>query len=76
VEYIETAISASLVRRSGRATYALTNAANGTVRTKGTQDASNKDREADVDRRALGEELGALIAKKIAEALAASGPAS
>jgi hypothetical protein len=76
VAYTETAISASLVRRSGRATYALTSSANGTVRTKGTQDASNKDREADVDRRALGEELGALIAKKIAEALAASGPAS
>jgi hypothetical protein len=76
VEYTETAISANLVGRSARAVYALTNAANGVLRMKGTQDASNKDREADVDRRALGEELGALIAKKVAEALSAAVPAS
>lgn len=76
VEYTETPISTSLIRRSGRAAYALTNAANGAVRTKGMLDASNKDREGDVDRRALGEELGTLIAKKVNEALMAAAPAS
>jgi hypothetical protein len=76
VEYSEKTIGANLVRRSGRAAYTLTNAANGAIRTKGTQDASNKDREAEVDRHALGEELGSLIAKKVTEALMVAAPAS
>jgi hypothetical protein len=76
VAYRETSISARLVQRSGRATYTLTDAATGAVRTKGMQDASNRDREAEVDRHALGEELGALVAKKITEALPAAAPAS
>ena len=76
VVYTETAASSRLVRRSARAAWALTNAENGAVRTKGMQDASNKDREADIDRRGLGVELGSRIAKKVAEALSAGAPAS
>ncbi len=76
VQYTETAINSRLLRRSAHASYALTNAENGAVRTKGMQDASNKDREADVDRHALGEELGAGVAKKVAHALAGAAPAS
>jgi len=76
VVYTETAASSRLVRRSARAAWALTNAENGAVRTKGMQDASNKDREADIDRRGLGVELGARIATKVAEALSAGAPAS
>jgi hypothetical protein len=76
VVYTETAISTRLVRRSARAAYALTNTENGAVRTKGTQDASNMDREADIDRHALGEELGARVAKKVTDALMAAAPAS
>jgi len=76
VQYTETAIDSRLVRRSAHAAYALTNTEDGAVRTKGMQDASNKDREADVDRRALGEELGAGVGKKVARALAGAAPAS
>jgi len=76
VQYTETAINSRLVRRAAHAAYALTNAENGAVRTKGIQDVSNKDREADVDRRALGEELGTGVAKKVAGALAGTAPAS
>ncbi|HYW81963.1 MAG TPA: hypothetical protein VFB30_01830 [Spirochaetia bacterium] len=76
VQYTETAIDSRLVRRSAHAAYALTNAENGAVRTKGMQDASNKNREADVDQRALGLELGAGVARKVAGALAGAAPAS
>ena len=76
VAYTETAISSRLVRRSARAAYALTNAENGALRTKGMQEASNKDREADIDRRALGVELGARVAKKVTDVLTTAAPAS
>lgn len=76
VQYTEAAINTRLVRRSAHAAWALTNAENGAVRTKGLLDASNKDREADVDRHALGEELGAGVAKKVAGSLAGAAPAS
>jgi hypothetical protein len=76
VRYTETAINSRLVRRSAHAAYALTNAENGAVRTKGIQDASNKDREADVDRRALGKEVGAGVANKVTGALKGAAPAS
>jgi hypothetical protein len=76
VQYTETAVNTRLVRRLAHAAYALTNAGNGAVRTRGLQEASNKDREADVDRWALGKELGAGIAKRVAEALAGAAPAS
>jgi hypothetical protein len=75
VEYTETAISLNRVRRSGRATYALTHASNGAVRAKGKQDASNRDREGEVDRRALGQEIGKLLAERVTEALKAATPA-
>jgi hypothetical protein len=76
VVYTETAVSSRLVRHSARAAWSLTNAENGAVRTKGIQDASNRDREADVDRQALGVELGARVAKKVTDALTTVAPAS
>ena len=69
VVYTESAIGSSLVRRSAHAAYTLTDMDSGRVRTRGVQDASNKDRETDVDRRALGKELGARVAKRITDAL-------
>jgi hypothetical protein len=76
VEYTEAAISLNMVRRSGRAVYSITDAANGAVTAKGKQEASNKNRERDVDRRALGQEIGRSLAEKIKEALKTAVPAS
>ena len=76
VEYTEAAISLNLVRCSGRAVYSITDAAHGAVRAKGKQDASNKDRERGVDRRALGQEIGRALAEKVTEALKSAAPAS
>lgn len=76
VEYAETAISLNLVRRSGRADYSLADATNGAVRAKGKLEASNKDRERGVDRRALGQEIGRTLAEKVTEALKSAAPAS
>jgi hypothetical protein len=72
IAYTETSISTRLVRCAGRATYALIGAANGEVRLKGLQDASNKDREGEIDRRALGKELGTFLARKVAQAIIAA----
>jgi hypothetical protein len=76
VEYTESAISLNLIRHSGRAAYSLTDAANGAVRARGNQEASNKDREREVDRRVLGQEIGRTLAEKVAEALKSAAPAS
>jgi hypothetical protein len=74
VEYAETAIGIELVRSTGRATYVLTDAGTGTVRASGKEQASNRDRERDVDRQALGREIGKLVGGRVATALNALAP--
>ena len=69
VTYVDTPISTHLVQTAGTADFALIDADTGEVTAQGGEKATNRDRERDVDRPALGREIGTLIAARIAKAL-------
>ena len=69
VTYVDTPISTHLVQIAGTADFALIDAVTGEVTTQGREKAANRDRERDVDRPALGREIGTLVAAHIVQAL-------
>jgi hypothetical protein len=68
-EYADTTLGADLVRISARTTYALIDSSNGAVIAEGTQEATNKDREHDVGRAALGGEIGKAVVLQVRKVL-------
>ena len=76
VTYVDTPISTHLVQIEGTADFALIDAVTGEVTVQGGEKATNRDRERDVDRPALGREIGTLVAAAVAKALrrAPAGP--
>jgi hypothetical protein len=69
VSYVDTPISTHLVRISGTGDFALINAETGDVTARGEEQATNRDREREVDRPALGQEIGARIAARVVKTL-------
>ncbi len=74
-DYADTSLSADLLRISARTTYTLIDTATSGVLTRGTREASNRDRERDVNRAALGAEIGRDIARAVSDFLARRAPA-
>jgi len=64
-EYADTALGTDLVRISARTSYALIDSSTSGIVAHGTQEATNKDRERDVDRAALGSEIGRNVAIEV-----------
>ena len=65
-----------MLRISARTSFALIDSSTGGIVVQGTRDATNKDRERDVGRTALGAEIGRDIAGQVRKAIASrSGPA-
>jgi hypothetical protein len=69
VQYTDRGLGAGVVQISGTASYTLTDAASGVVRAKGEETATNRNREKDVDRAALGQEIGRTLAVRIRDAV-------
>jgi hypothetical protein len=69
VTYVDTAISTHLVRIVGTADFALIDVDTGEVTAQGGEKATNRDREREVDRPALGREIGTLVSARVAKAL-------
>jgi len=69
-DYTDSSIGADLVRISARTSFALIDSSTGGVVVRGTRDATNKDREREVGRAALGTEIGKDIAGQVRKALA------
>lgn len=57
-DYADTSLEAGVLRISARTTYTLIDTATNGVLTRGTREASNRDRERDVTRASLGAEIG------------------
>ena len=71
VRYSDRALGGGVVRISGSVAFTLTDAASGVVRAKGEEAVTNANREKDVDRVILGQEIGRTLAGRIREALKA-----
>jgi hypothetical protein len=69
VQYSDRPIDAGATRISGTAVFTLADAASGVVKAKGEEAATNANREKDVDRAALGQEIGRMLAARIRDAL-------
>jgi hypothetical protein len=75
-DYADTRLAADLVRISARTSYALIDSSTGGFLAQGTRDATNKDREREVGRVALGGEIGRDLAVQVRKTLGLSeGPA-
>jgi len=68
-EYADTSLGTDLVQISARATYALIDTSTSVVLTLGTRTATNRNREKDVTRAALGAEIGQGIGQVIRDYL-------
>jgi hypothetical protein len=68
-EYADTPIGRDLVRISARTTFAVIDSSTGAVIAQGTQDATNKDREHDIGREALGGEIGKAVVLQVKKVL-------
>jgi hypothetical protein len=68
-EYADTRLGADLLRISARTTYSLIDASTSGVIGTGTEEATNRDRESDVDRAALGGEIGRKVAERVRQLL-------
>lgn len=69
-DYTDTTLPLDFIRISARTTYSLVDCATSAVIAQGTRQTSNRDRERDVTRTVLGEEIGkdvAALVKKILE---------
>jgi len=64
-EYADIRLGADLLRISARTTYSLIDSATSGVIGTGTEEATNRDRESDVDRAALGSEIGRKVAEQV-----------
>ncbi len=69
VQYTDRALGAGVVRITGAASFTLVDAATGVVKAKGQRTVDNTNREKNVDRAALGQELGRTLAARITDAL-------
>jgi hypothetical protein len=67
--YADKDLETDLLRISARTSFALIDSATGRVLTQGTQEATNKDREREVSRAALGGEIGRTVALRVKEVL-------
>jgi hypothetical protein len=75
-EYANTSLGADLVRISARTSFALIDSSTGGFLIQGTREATNKDREREVGRTALGGEIGRDLAALVRKTLAVrAGPA-
>ena len=72
-EYADTRLGADLLRISARTTYSLIDSATSGVIGTGTEEATNRDREGDVDRAALGSEIGRKVAEQVKRLLDGRG---
>jgi hypothetical protein len=64
-EYADTRLGAELLRISARTTYSLIDSSTSAVIGTGAEEATNRDRERDVDRAALGGEIGRKVAEQV-----------
>lgn len=69
VQYSDRSLGEGVVRISGSAAFTLTDTASGVVRAKGEEAVTNASREKNVDRAALGLEIGRILVTRIREAL-------
>jgi len=69
VQYSDRSLGVGKTRISGSVAYTLTDTTSGAVRAKGQEGASNADREKDVDRVILGQEIGKTLVLRIQQAL-------
>ncbi len=69
-DYADQSLGADLRRISARTSYALIDASTGGTITKGTLEDSNRNREREVDRAALGAQIGRAVVERIRKALA------
>jgi hypothetical protein len=67
--YADTNLGVDLLRISARTTYLLIDSSTSGVLTTGTRDATNRDRERDTSRAALGTEIGKDVAQAVREFL-------
>jgi hypothetical protein len=75
VNYVDTPISTHRVQIAGTADFTLIDVVTGRVTAQGGEKVTNRERESDVDRPALGREIGTLVAARIAKALRRAPPA-
>lgn len=68
-EYADTTLGTDLVRISARTSYALIDSSTSGIVAQGTRQATNKDREREVGRSALGSEIGRDVAGLVKKAL-------
>jgi hypothetical protein len=68
-EYTDTSLGSDLLRISARTSYALIDCARSGIIAQGTQEATNKDRERETGRAALGSEIGRDILRRVKQAL-------
>lgn len=64
-EYADTSVGTNLLRISARTTYSLIDPVTSGVLARGTREATNRDREKDVGRIALGAEIGKDVAQAV-----------
>jgi hypothetical protein len=69
VKYSDRAIGPGATRISGSAVFTLVDAASGVVKAKGEEAVTNANREKDMDRAALGQEIGRILAQRVRDAL-------
>ena len=75
-DYSDSRLGADLLRISARTSFALIDSSTGGIIAQGTRDATNRDRELEVGRLALGAEIGKDIAGQVMKAVASrAGPA-
>ena len=73
-DYTDTVIGTDILRISARTAYALIDSTTNATIAQGTREATNKDRERDTSRSALGTEIGRAIAVEVGIAIHAMQP--
>ncbi len=68
-EYADKSLGPDLTRISARTSFALIDSSTGGIVARGTQEATNRDRERDVSRAVLGDEIGRMVALRVRKAL-------
>ena len=72
-QYADTRLGVDLLRIAARTTWSILDASTGGVIGEGAEEATNRDREQDVDRAALGAEIGRKVAEKVKRLLESRG---
>jgi hypothetical protein len=73
-DYTDTPVGTDLLRISARTAFALIDSTTSAIIAQGTRDATNKDRERDTSRSALGTEIGKAIAAQVSNTIRAMRP--